>query len=102
VATKKVTFNNKYFEINYDIANSGKKDIILFLHGWGSNKEVMKNAFLTKLDNFKQIYIDMPGFGKSQNQYILNTIDYSNIVKNFLDMLNINPNNITIVGHSFV
>jgi len=101
MALKRVEVYGKNFDINYDIVNNEKKDIVVFLHGWGSNKEVMKTAFSDKLDQFKHIYIDMPGFGKSENNYILTTIDYANIIKIFLESLNIKPNSSIIVGHSF-
>ncbi len=59
----------------------------------------MKQAFSTFLKDYKHIYLDMPGFGKSSNDYTLTTKDYSKIVKNFLEVLNIDL--IAIVGHSF-
>jgi pimeloyl-ACP methyl ester carboxylesterase len=43
----------------------------------------------------------MPGFGKTNNNYILKTQDYANIIKLFLEQININNENIYIVGHSF-
>ena len=101
MAIKQVDYYDKSFSINYELVNSDKSEVIVFLHGWGSNKEIMKQAFKDKLKEFKHIYIDMPGFGKSDNNYILTTIDYANIMKIFLNKLNINPNDVTIAGHSF-
>ena len=37
----------------------------------GSNKEIMKQAFGKTLPHYKHIYLDMPGFGKSNNEMIL-------------------------------
>lgn len=101
MASKQIDYFDKSFNINYEIVNNDKSEVIVFLHGWGSNKEIMKQAFGDKLKEFKHIYIDMPGFGKSDNNYILTTIDYANIMKIFLNKLNINPNDVTIAGHSF-
>jgi len=101
VATKSIDYFGKNFLLNYDIVNNDKKEIIVFLHGWGSNKEIMKQAFSKELQNCKHIYIDMPGFGKSSNDYVLTTIDYAHIMKIFLNKIDINPNNVTIAGHSF-
>jgi len=101
MATKKIDYFGKNFAVNYEIVNNDKKEIIVFLHGWGSNKEIMKQAFGKELKSMKHIYIDMPGFGKSDNNYVLTTIDYSHIIKIFLEKLEINPNEVTIVGHSF-
>ena len=101
MATKHIDYFGKDFAINYEIVNNDKKDTIVFLHGWGSNKEIMKQAFSNELQNLKHVYIDMPGFGKSSNDYVLTTIDYAHIMKIFLEKLDINPNKITIAGHSF-
>jgi len=101
VATKNIDYFGKDFSINYEIVNNDKKDIIVFLHGWGSNKEIMKQGFGSKIKTMKHIYIDMPGFGKSSNDYALTTIDYAHIMKIFLEKLDINPNKVTIAGHSF-
>jgi len=100
LAVKKIEYKDKPFLINYDIVNSSKDRAIVFLHGWGSNKEIMKQAFSKKLRDFKHIYIDMPGFGRSFNEHILDTKDYKNIVKLFLDELSI-TDDLTVVGHSF-
>ncbi len=101
MAIKTIEYNKNKFSINYEIINNNGNNTILFLHGWGSNKEIMKQAFSDNLKEFNHIYIDMPGFGKSENQHILNTIDYANIVKIFMESLDINPNDIAIAGHSF-
>jgi len=101
MAVKKLEYKGNIFLINYDIINNTQEKTILFLHGWGSNKEIMKQAFSRKLKDFKHIYIDMPGFGRSLNDNILTTNDYKNIVNLFLETLNINKENISILGHSF-
>jgi len=101
MATKSINYFEKEFEINYEILNNSKEKTIVFLHGWGSNKEVMKKAFGKELREHKHIYIDMPGFGKSSNDFVLTTLDYAHIMKIFLEKLSINPNEVTIVGHSF-
>lgn len=99
MALKTLIFEDKVFNISYEIVNSNSSKNIVFLHGWGSNKEVMKNAFFKYLKNFKHIYIDMPGFGKSSNEYILTTLDYAKIIKAFLE--EIKADNFVVVGHSF-
>ncbi len=101
MAIKNIDYFGKNFLINYEIVNGDKKNSIVFLHGWGANKEIMKQAFGSKLQHFKHIYIDMPGFGKSSNDYILTTLDYAHIIKIFLNKIDINPNDVIIVGHSF-
>jgi len=100
MASKNIKINNQSYNIVYDITNINNNKTIVFLHGWGSNKKVMKQSFQNELSNYKHIYIDMPGFGKSINEdYILTTKEYANIIKEFLKSLNISAD--IIAGHSF-
>jgi hypothetical protein len=43
----------------------------------------------------------MPGFGKSSNNYILTTKEYGNIIKTFLNTIEIDSSKSIIAGHSF-
>ena len=99
MAIREITYNGNSYPVNYEIKNPSSKTSVIFLHGWGSNKEVSKSAFYNTLPNMKHIYIDMPGFGKSPNENILTTNDYYHIVRLFLDNLKISKD--VIVGHSF-
>ncbi len=99
MALRRVEDEKGVFDISYDIFNPTSKSSILFLHGWGSNKDIMKQAFGNTLKEYRHIYIDMPGFGKTANDTALTTHDYARIVKLFLDELNIEPE--VIAGHSF-
>lgn len=99
MALKSFTVDNKFFEISYEIVNSTATKDIIFLHGWGSNKELMKNAFSSNLKKFRHIYIDMPGFGKSENNYALTTSDYAKIIDEFLKQISSSKD--IIAGHSF-
>jgi non-heme chloroperoxidase len=84
--------------INYELYNLEKEKPIIFLHGWGSNKEVMK-VFKDEFPNNKLLFIDMPGFGKSPTNKIWTTQKYANKIDKFLKELNIEK--FCIVGHSF-
>jgi pimeloyl-ACP methyl ester carboxylesterase len=84
--------------INYELFNIDKEKTIIFLHGWGSNKEVMK-TFKDSFNEYKLLFIDMPGFGKSYTDEIWNTQKYANYLDKFLKELNIDK--FCIVGHSF-
>lgn len=99
MALRRVEDKRGIFDISYDILNPTSKKTILFLHGWGSNKEIMKQAFANTLKEYKHIYLDMPGFGNTPNNTPLTTQDYVRIIKLFLDELNIEPK--IIAGHSF-
>ena len=99
MALKEIAYNEQSFNLSYEIVNHSKEHSIVILHGWGSNKEIMKQAFGKLLPNYKHIYLDMPGFGKSSNDMVLTTKDYANIVKIFLDTLGVKPQ--IAMGHSF-
>ncbi len=99
MALKSINLLDKQFDISYEIVNPNANEDIVFLHGWGSNKDIMKQAFSSCLSNYRHIYVDMPGFGKSPNDYELTTSDYANIMQEFFNVLNTNV--IAIAGHSF-
>jgi len=84
--------------ISYELYNLDKKDTIIFLHGWGSNKEIMK-LFKDNFKEYKLLFIDMPGFGKSETDEVWTTYKYAQKIDNFLESLNIEK--FCIVGHSF-
>ncbi len=98
MALREIGINNKKFKIVYKIVNPQKQKNIIFLHGWGSNKEIME-TFKDCFKEFRHIYIDMPGFGKSSNEYVLTTKNYAEIIDKFLNELNIKKD--IIIGHSF-
>ena len=99
MAVKEITYKEQVFKLSYEIVNPSATDVLLVLHGWGSNKEIMKQAFGKEFKTYKHIYLDMPGFGASTNEIILTTNDYAEIVQKFLDTLSVEP--IIIMGHSF-
>lgn len=99
MAIKTILYQDKKFTISYDIVNFESKTDLVFLHGWGSNKEIMKQAFGRHLGEFRHIYIDLPGFGKSTSDSVLGTRDYAAIVDLFLE--SIGAKKLVVVGHSF-
>lgn len=84
---------------NISYVDEGKGDIILFLHGWGQNKEMMIPLIDELKLNYRCIVIDLPGFGKSSFNNVKTLDLYTKELKKFLDLNNISPN--YIVGHSF-
>ena len=99
MAVKEISYKEQKFKLSYKMVNPTAKESILILHGWGSNKEIMKQAFSKELKEYRHIYLDMPGFGASGNEMILTTKDYAEIVGLFLETLNVNP--LVAMGHSF-
>ncbi|NPA50844.1 MAG: alpha/beta hydrolase [Epsilonproteobacteria bacterium] len=100
MALKEIKFKNEPLSLSYEILNLQHSKTILFLHGWGSNKEIMKMAFGSYLKDYRHLYLDLPGFGASKNEkLVLTTKDYKEIVELFLKRLGIRVD--MVVGHSF-
>ena len=99
MALRPCSYRGGEYPIAYEVLNPSLEPTILFLHGWGSNKELMRQAFGKLLPRFRHLYIDLPGFGKSPNDRFLSTADYAGIVRAFLQELQIAPS--VIAGHSF-
>jgi len=78
-----------------------RKNIIVFLHGWGSNSPLWFASVLSLVEKGYELYFfDLPGFGKSQmpiSSFHLN--DYANIVSHCIHKLGIAQP--ILIGHSF-
>lgn len=99
MAVKSIQYDRHTFDISYEIINPDAKIDMIVLHGWGSNKNLMKQTFSPYMSTFRHIYIDLPGFGNSPCNMTLKTTDYARIVE--LLMVHINASKDIIVGHSF-
>ena len=87
-------FPIKYFNLDKQID-------IVFLHGWGSNKEIMQQSFSANsyLKNYRLIFVDLPGFGQSSNDFVLDSKRLCKNTRKFFLENNIKKD--IIVGHSF-
>jgi len=99
MALKSIQYNQHTLDISYEILNPEAKIDLIILHGWGSNKGLMKQSFAPYMSAFRHIYIDLPGFGASTCNVTLKTSDYARIVELF--MIHINASKDIILGHSF-
>jgi non-heme chloroperoxidase len=99
MAVKSIQYNNHTLDISYEIINPNAKVDLIVLHGWGSNKNLMKQVFAPYMESFRHIYIDLPGFGNSTCNTPLHTTDYARIVE--LLMVHLNASKDIILGHSF-
>jgi len=99
MAIKELSYKQSDFRIAYEICNPKAQKDLVILHGWGSNKEIMKQAFGKRLQDYRHIYIDMPGFGASSNELVLTTDDYAKIIALFLELIEAKP--FIAMGHSF-
>ena len=99
MALKAIEYDSVRYEISYDMQNLEKKRDFIVLHGWGSDKEIMKRAFGRFLPTFRHLYIDLPGFGKSGTQKALTTKEYAAILERFFQVANVKKD--IVLGHSF-
>ena len=99
MAKKSFLHEHNTYNISYEIVNPTAKHDLIVLHGWGSNKEIMKQAFEPYMDNFRHIYIDLPGFGGSVNHAVLDTQGYVDVLEVFLELIGAKRE--IIMGHSF-
>jgi non-heme chloroperoxidase len=99
MAIKSIQYNQHTLDISYEILNPEAKIDLIILHGWGSNKGLMKQSFGSHMSAFRHIYIDLPGFGSSTCNVALKTADYARIVE--LLMIHMNASKDIILGHSF-
>ena len=78
----------------------GEGPVVLFLHGWGQNKEMMFPLVELLKGRYKCVVVDMPGFGGSEYNNEKDLNEYCKSIHDFLLMeLKLNPK--YIVGHSF-
>ncbi len=90
-----ITYKNS--SVNYITLGEGD-ETILYLHGWGGNINSFK--YLTQSFNAKQILVDFPPFGESEEPKSPYTIfDYAQIVYEILQKENVKKLN--IICHSF-
>lgn len=99
MAIKSIQFNQHTLDLSYEILNPDAPVDLIILHGWGSNKNLMKQSFSPYMETFRHIYIDLPGFGNSTCNLALETKDYARVVE--LLMIHLNASKDIIMGHSF-
>lgn len=99
MAVKSIQYKQHTFDVSYEIINPHATVDIIILHGWGSNKNLMKKSFSEYMKGFRHIYIDLPGFGNSTCPIALKTTDVARIVELF--MIHVNASKDIILGHSF-
>ncbi|WDL70175.1 alpha/beta hydrolase [Helicobacter winghamensis] len=102
MAQKIITYKNAKFSLSYTLTNPQTNAPLVILHGWGANKNLMQQAFKDTFKDYTHYYIDLPGFGNSQNPpFALNTFDYAEILRLMLESLHLDSTKISIMGHSF-
>lgn len=90
------TINN--MKINYE--EKGEGDLIVLLHGWGSNIKLFANLINLLSQKYKVVAMDMPGFGESDEPPSAWCVDdYADFVIEFLKEYD--TKNVMLLGHSF-
>lgn len=85
-------------KINYE--QKGEGDLIVLLHGWGSNIKLFANLIDLLSRKYKVVAMDMPGFGESAEPPSAWCVDdYVNFVIDFLR--DYNTDKVMLLGHSF-
>ena len=90
----------KYDNVNYIDYGTNKKGVIVLLHGWGQNIEMMDMLGRPFQDEYRIIVLDLPGFGKSEEPNIpWGVEEYTSFLHEFLKDLKVDKP--ILVGHSF-
>lgn len=103
MAQKKIQYEDCTLRLAYSIIDNGVDRNMLFLHGWGSNKELMHIAFGKYFVDFNHIYVDLPHFGGSDAAIFLDTYGYAKVISEFINRISVNKASgcDVVVGHSF-
>lgn len=100
ILIKKVIKLDNEISISYLDNDIIDKKIIVFVHGWGADKNNLQSIYSYLLNDYRIIAVDLPGFGQSpkpDNEF--GSKEYADALYKFFKKLNIN--NINYVGHSF-
>ena len=86
--------------LNINYFERGEGELVLLLHGWGSNITLFENMTAILERKYKVIAMDMPGFGESDEPAEPWCVDdYVDFVLEFLKGYDFKK--ITLLGHSF-
>jgi len=89
-------------EINFEMIGEGKP--VIMIHGFTPDSRLMKGCMepiFTKRENYKRIYLDLPGMGETAGSKTINsTDDMLDIVIDFIDTL-IPSQSFLLVGESY-
>lgn len=90
--------NINNIKINYE--QKGEGELVVLLHGWGSNIKLFENLIELLSAKYKVVAMDMPGFGESEEPPSAWCVDdYVDFVIDFLKGMN--AKKVTLLGHSF-
>lgn len=86
--------------ININYVQKGSGELVVLLHGWGSNITLFANLIELLSKKYTVVAMDMPGFGKSEEPPSAWCVDdYVQFVVDFLEEYK--AEKVTFLGHSF-
>lgn len=86
--------------LNINYALEGEGELVVILHGWGSNIKLFDNLIHLLSPKYKVLAMDMPGFGESDEPKEPWDVDnYVDFVLEFLK--DFDCDKVTLLGHSF-
>ncbi len=86
--------------MNINYVEKGEGDLIVVLHGWGSNIKLHENMIELFSKKYKCVAMDMPGFGQSDEPPAAWCVDdYVDFVIDFIKEYN--AQKVILLGHSF-
>lgn len=86
--------------LNINYVEQGEGDLVVLLHGWGSNITLFNYTVSVLSKKYKVVAMDMPGFGESDEPKEPWCVDdYVDFVLKFIE--NYKPQKVTLLGHSF-
>ena len=86
--------------LNINYSDCGAGDLVLLLHGWGSNIELFASMTAILSQKYRVVAPDMPGFGLSEEPKEPWCVDdYVDFVLKFLE--DFKPEKLIVLGHSF-
>lgn len=90
--------NVNRIKINYE--QKGEGELIVLLHGWGSNIKLFANLIELLSKKYMVVAMDMPGFGESEEPPSAWCVDdYAKFVIDFLS--DYDTKKVMLLGHSF-
>ncbi len=84
-------------EVTYEFFNADKAKTILFLHGWGGNKNSFAKISGLLKHNYNILTLTLPTI--LETNFVWDLCDYANLVENIISALNIKS--VIIICHSF-
>ena len=95
-----ICLNREVFGLDIQYTEEGEGELVVLLHGWGSNIELFRPTIDTLKGNYKVVAMDMPGFGQSEEPDEPWDVDrYVDFLLAFLEPYH--ADKVILLGHSF-